>query len=341
MSRIPVLTAMTLLLAMAAARGVFGQAAPLPDDSSVKSVAAQDTATVDSQDNGIGQDLAGFGNAAQHQRPEDLTLGNFFSAGWDDDWAKKERDTGTPNLALLRVQTNFMEREFRMNYYQENAIAGTAYKSLSDCDGLIAWGFSRRLMLEITGAYQWQDPHTGLGVNGGTPGLVSRFQLVDTESSSYAFNFKAVAPNDPLGTDQSTLSYGLAGFEDLAYWFGLQRVGLYYSFLFDDLAGPLGVGAKRADVQYDVTLAKTITDPDTPLLGNLTLVVENFAQTDLDGPHQGRTLVTVTPEVRFNLGKAPNIKLGKDNWILFGTDIPVSDYHPWGVIYRLSYIKNF
>ena len=32
----------------------------------------------------------------------DLTLLNFFSAGWSEDWAKRHRATGTPDFALLR-----------------------------------------------------------------------------------------------------------------------------------------------------------------------------------------------------------------------------------------------
>jgi hypothetical protein len=244
-------------------------------------------------------------------------------------------------MALLRVQTNFMEREFRANYFLENNVASAATKNLTDFDALIAWSFNRRLMLEITGAYQWTDPRTGLGENGGTPGLVGRVQLVDTESSSYSFNVKVAAPNQELGVTQTTFSYGLAGFEDMAYWFGFKKVGLYYSFLFDTLDGPATAGAKHNDIGYDITLAKTVTDPETSLLGDLTFFVENYAQSDLDGSHNGRTLVSITPGVRFNLGKCDRIKMGKDNWIMFGTDIPISDYKPWNALYRFTYIKNF
>ena len=73
---------------------------------------------------------------------------------------------------------------------------------------------------------------------------MGRVQLIDTESSSYSFNFKAVAPNQGLVASQTTFSYGLAGFEDLAYWLGFDRVGLYYSFLFDSLNGA-GCGRRQ------------------------------------------------------------------------------------------------
>ena len=45
--------------------------------------------------------------------------------------------------------------------------------------------------------------------------------------------------------------------------------------------------------------------------------------------------------VRFNLGKSEGVKMGKDNWVMLGTDIPISDYKPWDAIYRFTYIKNF
>ena len=111
--------------------------------------------------------------------------------------------------------------------------------------------------------------------------------------------------------------------------------------MFDSYTGPAAAGTRTGDVGYDITVAKTVTDPDTPLFGSLTFFVENYAQTDLDGSHAGRTFVTVTPAVRFNLGKCQGLNIGKDNWIMFGTDIPISDYVPWAATYRFTYIKNF
>jgi len=326
-----------LLIATFAAGGTVRAA--LDDIAPLPGIIPQQSLTDEPQAAGDGQ--PGYDFPVQQERPRDLTLGNFFSAGWDDEWAKQERATGTPNMALLRVQTNFMEREFRANYYFENNVNSKTNKNVTDFDSLIAWSFNRRLMIEITGAYQWEDLRSGSRTDGGYPGLVGRVQLIDTESSSYSFNSKATAPNPGLGLTQSTVSYGVAGFEDLAYRFGVNRVGLYYSFLFDSLSGPVAPGTKLNDVQYDVTLAKTVTSPETPLVGNLTFILENFAQTDLDGKTAGRTLVTVTPGVRFNLGKSDRVKMGKDNWIMMGTDIPISDYHPWDAIYRFTYIKNF
>ncbi len=282
-----------------------------------------------------------YGQAAQDEQLSDLGLFNFFSAGWDEESSKRERATGTPDLALLRVQTNFMEREFRVNYFFQNNIHTKTRENLDNLDAFIAWAFNRRFMIEIFGNYQWVDVRKGPDISGGFPEFVGRIQLVDTESSSYSFNYRVIAPDKGIGETQTTLSYGLAGFEDLAYWLGLDRVGFYYSVLFDSLAGPRAPGARQNDVGYDVTLAKTLTRRDTPIFGTFTPFVEFFAQTDLDGDHPGRTNVTITPAVRFNLGKFEGVSFGKDNWLLWGVDIPVAGPRPWDAIYRFTYIKNF
>lgn len=273
--------------------------------------------------------------------PPDLTLGNFFSAGWDEDFTRRSSEGRAPDLALLRVQTNFMEREVRVNYFLEDNLKSKTQQNVQDVDAFIAYAFDRRFMLEVFSNYEWVDARTGHDTDGPAAQLVGRVQLVSTAESSYTFNFRFVAPDRGIGQTQTTFSYGLAGFEDLTEWLGLYRVGLYYSALFDSLAGPGAAGATQNDVAYDITIAKTLTRPDTPFVGNFTVFVENYAQTNLDGDNAGRTLVTVTPGVRFNLGKLPGVKLGLDNWVMGGVDIPVAGPHPWDATYRLTYIKNF
>jgi hypothetical protein len=282
----------------------------------------------------------GEGHASSSDTPQDLTLRNFFSAGWDEEFTRRESEGRAPDLALLRVQTNFMERELRVNYFFQNNIHIANRENLNNLDAFLAYAFNRRFMLEVFGNYQWLDTRKGPDEDGATARLVGRVQLISTEDSSYSFNFQTIAPDRGIGEKQTTFSYGLAGFEDLTR-VGLYRVGLYGSFLFDTLAGPHAKGAALDDVQYDITLAKTLTDPKTPFIGNFTLFVENFAQTILDGEHAGRTNFTITPGVRFNLGKLPGIVLGLDNWLMAGVDIPLAGPKPWDATYRFTYIKNF
>lgn len=270
-----------------------------------------------------------------------LTLANLFSAGWNEEWARRERTTGTPDLPLLRVQTNFLERDLRVNFQNESNIRGTKRENVSALDGYMAWSFNRRLMIELFGVYEWVDARTGQDLHGGTPALGGRLQLVDTESSSYSFNVKVTPPDRGIGEHRSAFTYGLAGFEDLAYWFQLDRVGLYYSLVFDSYAGRRPIGARQNDVVYDVTLAKTLTGLDAPIFSQFTIFLENCAQTNLDGSNAGHTVFTITPGFTFNLGGCRCVRLGRDNWLMFGIDIPVSGPKPWDAVYRASYVMNF
>ena len=277
----------------------------------------------------------------QHGQLSDLTLWNFFSEGWDEDSSKRVRATGTPDFALLRVQTNFMEREFRFDYQHQENVNSKKTASIDNIDALVAYAFNRRFMVEVMGAYQGNDGRDkNADVDGGVPSFIGRIQLIDTESSSYSFNYRLIAPNRGIGETESTISYGYGGFEDLGYWLHLDRVGFYHSVLFNSFDGPAAVGTRRTNVNYDVSVAKTLTSPETPIFGSFTLFVEAFFQTDLDGATDGHTLGSITPACRFNLGKIPGLNL-KDNWILMGVDLSVVGPRPWDALYRFSYIVNF
>jgi len=303
-------------------------------------------------------DDCGHGHGRSTRRPDDppdLTLWNFFSLGWNDAYTRRASEDRAPDLALLRVQTNFMEREFRFNYADANDLHAKTRDDLANLDYLIAWSFNRRFMIEVLGNYTSADGRgTNPDLSGQSARFIGRVQLISTPDSSYSFNFQVAPPDVSLGIHETIYSYGIAGFEDLTR-FGLHRVGLYGSVLFDSGDGPQNtVGdaffkscsgppaiTGRNDVQYDITIAKTLTRPDTPLIGNFTLYVENFAQSNLDGNHPGTTQVTITPGVRFNLGKPKWNNIGIDNSILFGTDIPVAGPRAENAIFRFTYIKNF
>lgn len=237
-------TAYGILLTLALSvvnRGVFGQALVSAEDTTA---AVQDTPKAGGEESAVGSGMAAIAGRPRQQALSDLTIGNFFAAGWDEDFAMRKRETGTLDLPLLRVQSNEMLRLFRTNYYYQNDLNSATKKVLADVDGFIDVALDRRIMVEVNGVYQWSYPTSGLATSGGAPGFLTRIQLVDTESSSLCANFKVVT-NPALGTYDSTVSYGLAGFQDLAYWLNLDRVGLYYSLSFDSLAGPAAAGTAQ------------------------------------------------------------------------------------------------
>src|SRR5262245_25213269 len=102
---------------------------------------------------------------AQHEsapEPSELTLMNFFTEGWDQDWVKRSRRGRAPDMALLRVTTNFLERELRLDYTYTRQVKNSKKVDHSQfLNGLIAYGLNRRLMIEIISNYQWNEPPSG------------------------------------------------------------------------------------------------------------------------------------------------------------------------------------
>ncbi len=262
----------------------------------------------------------------------DLSIANFFTEGWNQEWAKWRRDT--PDMALLRATTNFLERELRADYAKTDVAGSATLDSTDFVNVLMAYGLNRRLMLEVIGNYQWNDPVHGPQVSGSGAAFLTRFQLLENATQSYALQARVSAPNKGIGQTQTSLSFALAGWQDVHAWVpALGRFGLYYSFQYEDLVGPHRVGQTRNDVSYDISIAETWTSPSTPVFGNLTTFLEAFGQTFLDGTSSGKTNVTLTPGVRF--------WFVPENSFTFGVDLPVSRAPAVHAVYRATYILNF
>ncbi len=260
-----------------------------------------------------------------------LTLGNFFSEGWDQNWAKRPNPDGAPDMALLRVQTNFLEREFRTDFYTQQDLNSPKNRTIDFGDALIAYGLNRRFMVSVTTNYQATNSRVNNDADASSGALGLRMQLVDIPGSSYAFNVKVTTPAKSLGNDLTTVNYNVAGWEDLTPY-GLPKFGLYFSAGFDNFVGPHPIGTKSSDAAYDVSLAKTWTEP-TATLGNFTTFAELFGTTDTSGSTSGKTVVTLTPGIRTGIGH--------NQILMAGVDLPVSHPRPYNEGLRITYIINF
>jgi hypothetical protein len=194
-------------------------------------------------------------------------------------------------------------------------------------------------MLEVVSNYEWKDAAPGGTSSSGASGaLVGRVQLVDVPGSSWAFNLRVTSPNEgivPSGTannKDTTFFPALAGWQDLTCY-GLSRVGLYFSVGPETYVGPTNPGQKHNDVVYDVSLAKTWSEPNTPCFGNFTTFVEFYNTTNLDGSEFGNNAANVTPGFR--------VTLWPKNVLMGGIDLPLSSPHDFAAAYRLTYIRNF
>lgn len=273
------------------------------------------------------------GDAAAHAAgPSDLGILDFFTNGWSQDWVHRHRETR--DMALLRVTTNFLERELRLDYAYTSLLGNARYTGTDFANTLMAYAVNRRLMLEIIANYQWNVHPGAAPVSGAGGAVLLRFQLVDTATASYSTQIRVSAPNRGIGQTQTTFGYYLAGWQDVRAWLpALGRVGLYYSFEYDNLQGPAATGATRNSISYDVSLARTFTDATTPVVGDLTAFLELYGTTPLDGTSAGKTVLSLTPGVRFWFVPKNSLSLG--------VDLPVSHSPPYSAAWRATYILNF
>jgi hypothetical protein len=264
--------------------------------------------------------------------PSDLGILDFFTNGWADDWVHRHRETR--DMALLKVTTNFLERELRVDYAYTSLLGNAKYTGSNFLNSLMAYAVNRRLMLEVIANYQWNIADGVVATNGAGAAALLRFQLVDTATASYSTQIRVSAPNKGIGQTQTTFGYYLAGWQDVRAWLpALGRVGLYFSLEYDNLQGPAAVGATRNSISYDLSLARTWTQGTTPVFADLTTFLELYGTTTLDGDNAGKTVLSLTPGVRFWF--VPK------NSLTFGVELPISQYPPWSVIGRATYILNF
>jgi hypothetical protein len=261
----------------------------------------------------------------------DLSLSDFFSTGWDEPWEKRPRGDGTPDMSLLRVQTNFLAQLLRLDTFVETGMTAPGARRSEFVNGTIEYALSRRFMPAIFLSHQWLGESQGRGKDGAAGGFFGRLQLVDGQRSSLALNLKMALPNTDVGEHATIWSYALAGWADLAT-LGMGRTGLYWHLQHEMAGGPTAPGAARNDAAYALSLAASWTGPQAAL-GNLTTFAEAAGKTLLDGDHSGRTALTITPGFRFTLG-------GR-HILMAGVDVPVAGPKAFGSLYRLTYIFNF
>ncbi len=270
---------------------------------------------------------------AHPEAVSDLGLSNFFTAGWDQPWAHRH-DRYTPDMALLRVVTNALEQEFRLDDVDTDVRGNSKVDTSQFGNGLVAYAINRRLMVEVVNNYQWNTDFHSTTTSGGGGGGILRLQLVDTQTSCTSFQTKIAIPNKGLGQTQTTLSYALASWQDLhALLPGLGMVGLYESIQYDKLEGPAKPGAKSKGMAGDITLAKTWTEASDGPFGKFTTFAEFYANRDLDGPLEGQTVASVTPGIR--------TWFSKNNSLMLGEDLPLGHRAGFYRALRLTYIFNF
>ena len=282
--------------------------------------------------------------------PEPLTLLNFFSAGWDKPFRNRSRFGRAPRLHLFTTKQPFLDREVRGNFnFLGNAEFGLA--NIYEVDFEFEIPFNRRYMIDVEPRYSWIQGRRGsrdvdaLGLS-----LINFFQLVDTYDTTFNFQFGVTPPTEGLGieveeeeseelqgqSEPTELNFVLAGFQDVTHTLGWYRTGISGHLEYITLVGPNEPAESDHIVTYGVSIAKTLTDPDSPMFRDFTVFVENFGAVLLDGEESGQTNITLTPGFRWNFGQVES-----PWWFMTGVEVPVSSPREFDYTVRFSIIHWF
>ncbi len=268
----------------------------------------------------------------EHAEPSDLGLGDFFTRGWNEPWVERHR--ATRDMALLRVETAFVETEFRFDFGRTILRDNPEFDGETFIKPSVAFAVNRRMQLEIAGYYEWATIPGQTGPNGATASASLRFALVDTPFMAYSFQVEVEAPNRGLGSSQTAFIYSLAGWQDVARWIpALGPVGLYYSIKWENLTGPHAPGESTNELAWDVSIARSWTGSSTPVFGYFTTFLEAYMAMPIGGDAAGKITFSLTPGVRF--------WIYGDHSLMAGVDLPVSHSPPYSATWRATYLLGF
>ncbi len=281
-----------------------------------------------------GRGLAGTPELNQNPAPPPtgLTLSNFFTEGWNQDYVfRSSLPDGAPDLALLRSVTNFLVRVSRTDYSYEDNLGKSSTRDIHFLDEYIDYAFNQRFMLSIFGNYSWLNQKSTADENGAGGGAQFRFQLVDTPTASYDLNFRVDLPDKGINDHTTKFSTAVSGWQDLSR-LGAGRLGIYYDLVEEAYAGASSAGATKNELGYNVSFAETWTKPTAPI-ANFSTFVEFAGGTNLDGNQRSVTGLTATPGLQFVLG-------GR-NVLMCGVDFPLTHPSAEREVYRITYIYCF
>ncbi len=286
----------------------------------------------------------------QYEEPSDLTIWNLFREGWDTPYQSRSRAGRAPRLHLFQVRQPFLDREVRTNFfYQSGADLGEADEY--ELNWELEIPFNRRFMLDFEPGYSWVDGkgEEAFDTNGPVLRVTAYLQLVDTYDSAFNVQFRVTAPSPETGVflsefgpvveeenKQTGLLFTFAGFEDLTRSLGLERVGLSYHFTYGTFVGPGPAEDPRNAIIYATSLAKTFREPDARFLADFTTFTEVFGATILDGENEGRTAITLTPGLRWNLAREES-----PWWFMAGVQFPITGPRPFDYTASIALIHWF
>jgi len=184
---------------------------------------------------------------------------------------------------------------------------------------------NRRFLVELEAEKKWELSGPGVDTHESEWAILFDFQLIDTYNTAVLFDLK-VTPAPQTG-DRSEIRVLLAGFHDLG-----RRIGLQWHIGDEFFLGDAAPGATDNRLTYALAPTITVTE-DVPYLEHLTLFLETFGRTNLDGVDAGRTRLSLLPGAKW--------ELGREIYVGVGYELPVVGPRPYDGILHFQFVKEF
>lgn len=249
---------------------------------------------------------------------------------------------GTPIFEALRTDHAFLERKVRFDYL---SIRGTDREAdrVADLDALnteLFWQLNSRMAVVVTVPYIHRNERLFPGADPDDPVLEGkgfgdleagfRFLAFNGEMDLVTFGLNVTVPT---GADSRGLSEGHTSVEPVAlWWHDVGNATVLQTQL--ALEVPVGTHESESEFIYNVALMHTLQGTRCwSMFRWLTPLIEVNGRTLVNGEFPGRTVVELTPGVRWAISEKDHAGLG--------VSFPVSGTREFDSLFIFSFIHHF
>jgi hypothetical protein len=274
-----------------------------------------------------------FGDVyAANWRP--LSLGTFFSEGWDESWAAPPSgsDGLTPRQGWLGALNGVFYRlwltTFSESTHLDTSYRGNRYTGLYQVFLPFSRRFELRLDVPFVVSNGTQAPGRGYISQAGDFTIVPRFLLSETAAATHVFALDIRTPTGTRATGNGTMALAPR------YEFWSNPGGLWVVRGGSGIVTPLNTHQGPSGTSYigDLAIGRYFTPHDVPF-GDLVLYVATNWSVPLDGTSKTATNVTAGPGTRFHITH--------NFFFLHDWQFPLTGPHPNTFTFQFALLKVF